>query len=116
MRRRRMFCLRWSTWGTSGRRLRRRWRVWSRAESARARADRSMLCSGERWRGCRNSDCLWLLLSDAEGAEDQVEDVVGGGGAGNGVEGAEGAVEIEQQHFVGDFRGYGAGRGIESCE
>jgi len=32
------------------------------------------------------------LLSDAEGAEDQVEDVVGGRGAGHLVQGTEGTV------------------------
>jgi hypothetical protein len=48
-----------------------------------------------------------MLLSDAEGAEDQVEDVVGGGGAGDFVEGAEGVVEIEEEHFVGDAGGDG---------
>ena len=42
------------------------------------------------------------LLADAEFAEDEVEDVVGGGGAGEGIEGAEGFVEIEQDHLVGD--------------
>lgn len=47
------------------------------------------------------------LLADAEGGEDAVEDVVGGGGAGEGVEGAEGFVEVEEEHFVGDFLGYG---------
>ena len=31
-----------------------------------------------------------------------MEDVVGGGGAGEGVEGAEGGVEVEQEHFVGN--------------
>ena len=53
------------------------------------------------------------LLSDAEGAEDQVEDVVGGGGAGDFVERAQGAVEIEQEHLVRDLGGHGVGGGIE---
>ena len=39
-------------------------------------------------------------FSDAKRGEDQVEDVVGGGGAGDFVELAEGAVEVEQEHFV----------------
>ena len=56
------------------------------------------------------------LLPDAELAEDQVEDVVGGGGAGDGIEGAESAVEIEQQHFVRDFRVYGTAGGVERCD
>ena len=42
------------------------------------------------------------LLTDAKCTENQVEDVVGGGGAGDFVERAERVVEIEQQHFVRD--------------
>ena len=61
---------------------------------------------------CRSA----LLLSDAEGAEDQVQDVVGGGGAGDGVERPEGVVEIEQQHFVRDFRAHGDAGGVERGE
>jgi hypothetical protein len=45
------------------------------------------------------------LLADAELAEDEVEDVVGGGGAREGVEGVEGFVEIEKDHLVGDRYG-----------
>jgi hypothetical protein len=56
------------------------------------------------------------LLSDAEGAEDQVEDVVGGGGAGDFVEGAEGSVEVEQKHLVRDAGGDGVGRVVERGE
>ena len=41
-----------------------------------------------------------VLFSDAEGTEDQVENVVGGGGAGDFVERAQGCVEIEQEHLV----------------
>ena len=52
-----------------------------------------------------------MLLSDAEGAKDQVEDVVGGGGAGDFVERAESVVEIEEEHFVGDASGDGVGGG-----
>ena len=48
------------------------------------------------------------LLSDAEGAEDEIEDVVGGGLAGEGVEGPEGAVEIEQDHLVRNGGAIGA--------
>jgi hypothetical protein len=51
------------------------------------------------------------LLSYAEGAEDEVEDVVGSGGAGDFVEGAKGGVEIEEEHLVGDAGGYGVGSG-----
>ena len=42
------------------------------------------------------------LFSDAEGGEDAVQDVVGGGGAGDGVDRAQRGVEIEQQHLVRD--------------
>ena len=42
---------------------------------------------------------IWPF-ADAERAEDQIEDVVGGGGAGDFVERAERAVEVEQMHFV----------------
>ena len=42
------------------------------------------------------------LLADAESAEDAVQDVVGGGGAGDGVDGPQRCVEIQQQHLVRD--------------
>src|ERR1700687_3198875 len=57
-----------------------------------------------------------VLLSDAEGAEDQVEDIVGGGGAGDFVERAQGSVEVEQEHLVWDSGGYGVGGGVERGE
>ena len=41
-----------------------------------------------------------MLLSDAEAAENQVEDVVSGGDAGDLVEGTQSCVEIEQQHLM----------------
>lgn len=47
------------------------------------------------------------LLADAEFAEDEVEDVVAGGGTGEGVEGAEGLVEVQEDHFMGDGVGCG---------
>ena len=50
------------------------------------------------------------LLADAEGGEDEAEHVFGGGGAGEGVEAAEGFVEVEQQHLVRD-----AGRDGGAC-
>ena len=50
-----------------------------------------------------------VLFSDAEGGEDQVEDVVGGGLAGERVESPERAIEIEQDHLVGDGGGVGCG-------
>jgi hypothetical protein len=43
------------------------------------------------------------LFSNAERAEDEVQDVVRGSGSGNLIEGPQGVVEIEKQHFVGDF-------------
>jgi hypothetical protein len=52
------------------------------------------------------------LLSNAEGTEDQVEDVVGGGGAGDFVEGAQGSVEVEQEHLVGDLGTNGVGSAV----
>ena len=54
------------------------------------------------------------LFSDAEGAEDEVENVVGGGGSGDFVERAQGGVEVEEQHLVRDFAGDGYGRGVQS--
>ena len=41
------------------------------------------------------------LLADAEGGEDAVQDIVRGGDAGDGVDGLEGTVEVEQEEFVG---------------
>lgn len=49
------------------------------------------------------------LFSDAESGEDQVEDVVGSGLAGERVESPERAIEIEQDHLVRN--GGGVGRG-----
>lgn len=48
------------------------------------------------------------LFADAELAEDEVQDVVGGGGAGKGVERLEGGVEVEEDHLVGDGCGCGS--------
>jgi hypothetical protein len=56
------------------------------------------------------------LFSNAEGAEDEVEDVVGCGVSRDGIEGPQGIVEIEQQHFVRHFGADGAGCGIECGE
>ena len=49
------------------------------------------------------------LLSDAEGGEDQVQDVVGSGLAGERVQSPERAIEIEQDHLVGNAGGVGCG-------
>src|ERR1035438_851815 len=67
------------------------------------------------------STFLWIvldtiLLSNAEGPEDEIEDVVGGGGAGYFVEGTQGSVEIEQQHLVRNAGGYGVAGGSERAE
>jgi hypothetical protein len=59
---------------------------------------------------------ICFSLPDAEGPEDQIEDVVGGGGARDFVEGSEGSVEIEQEHLVGNSGGYGVGRSVERGE
>jgi hypothetical protein len=40
------------------------------------------------------------LFSDAEGRKDACKDVVGGGGAREGVEGAEGCVEVKKNQLV----------------
>ena len=56
------------------------------------------------------------LLSDAEGGEDEVEDVVGGGGAGEGVEAAEGFVEVEEEDLVGELGCDGGAGGFEAGE
>src|SRR5690348_3397523 len=50
------------------------------------------------------------LFSDAESAEDEAEDVVGSGGAGDFVERAQGVVEVKQQHLMGHALGH-CGRG-----
>jgi hypothetical protein len=61
---------------------------------------------------------LWLLrtrylLADAESAEDQVQDVVGGGRSGDFVERAQGRIKIKQEHLVWHASGHGVGRGGE---
>src|SRR5580693_9084200 len=78
------------------------------------KADHSMPCSARHWQGSRSNGRIRAFsLSNAERAEDQVKDVVGGGGSGDGVEWPQGVVEIKQQHFVGDSGRDGAGRGSE---
>src|ERR1019366_7249472 len=53
------------------------------------------------------------LLSDAERAEDQIQDVVGGSGAGDVVQGTQRAVEIQQHHLVRSFHRNRAGCLVE---
>jgi len=42
------------------------------------------------------------LLSDAETTEDQIQDVVGGGGAGDFIECFQCVVQVKQDHLMGD--------------
>ncbi len=60
--------------------------------------------------------CDVVSLSNAESAEDQVQDVVCGGSAGDGVERTQRAVKIEQQHFVRNFFRDRVLRGLERGE
>src|SRR5450432_2516009 len=53
------------------------------------------------------------LLSDAECGEDEVEDVVGGGFAGEAVDVGEGGVGVEREHCVGGAAGHGFAGGGE---
>src|ERR1700674_2825711 len=66
------------------------------------------------WR--RSSRLDLTLLPNTKRAEDQVENVVGCGGAGDGIERPQGVVEIKQQHLVGNFGRYRASGGIERRE
>src|SRR6185437_7162246 len=45
-----------------------------------------------------------ILLADAERGEDAVQDVIGRGDAGDGVNGLQSAIEIEQQHLMWHIR------------
>src|SRR5271166_4185573 len=53
------------------------------------------------------------LFSNAERTEDEVQDVFGCGGAGNVVQRAQRAVEVEQNHLVGRFQRHGCGGPVE---
>ncbi len=55
------------------------------------------------------------LLADAELAEDEVKDVVGGRGTGENVEAVESFVEVEEDHLVGDCCGDGSLCSAECC-
>jgi two-component system cell cycle response regulator len=50
-----------------------------------------------------------LLFADAEGGEDAGEDVVGSGLAGEGIEGVEGGVEVDEECLVGEAVAVGIG-------
>lgn len=58
--------------------------------------------AGERTRSMVNPQprSVPRLLSHAKCLEDDVQDVVGAGGAGDEVEGPQCVVEVEQEHFV----------------
>ena len=62
---------------------------------------------------CRFVACHPALFSDAEGGEDAVKDVIGGGFSGQAVQLPQRCVEIEQQHFVRDPGADGGPRGGE---
>src|ERR1700738_2934651 len=55
-------------------------------------------------------------FSDAEGGEDQIEYVVGGGLAGQRVECPEAAIEIEQDHLMGNSARVGASCVVQGRE
>src|SRR5271167_2301520 len=54
-----------------------------------------------------------ILLPNAERGEDEAEDVLGGGGAGNVVQRTQRAVEVEQDHLMGCLQRHGSGRPVE---
>src|SRR5512142_786379 len=68
----------------------------------RAPRTRSQLPRASREQAKARSKFRLTLFSDAEGAEDQVEDVVVRGGSRDLVERAESVIEVEQQHLVGN--------------
>ena len=47
-----------------------------------------------------------ILLSDTEPAEDQIQNVIVGGGSGNLIERAQSVVKIQQDHLVRDLSVY----------
>ncbi len=63
------------------------------------RQDRSLRCVVSRSSG---GALEVILLPDAEPAENQIQDVIVGGGPGNFIERTQGAVEIKQDHLVRD--------------
>src|SRR5579863_896590 len=54
------------------------------------------------------------LFSNAEGTKNQVQNVIGSRGAGDGIKRTKGVVEIEQQHFVWHSSGHSI-RGSAKC-
>src|SRR5712691_5877077 len=80
----------------------------------------------KRWGECTNPSAIfqihtlavrqaiaWCLFADAKGAENQVQDVVCRGSAGNFIQRTQSVVEVEQEHFVRDFVADGGFRGFE---
>jgi hypothetical protein len=65
-----------------------------------------IICLSELYGRLRRSPNV-ELFSDAEGREDEIENVVRGGLAGEGIESPEGAIKIQQDHFVWDGRRIG---------
>jgi hypothetical protein len=57
-----------------------------------------------------------ILLSDAEGAEDQTQNVFVRGRTGHFIESAQAAVEIEQNHLVRNFILRGRSCGLERVQ
>src|SRR5579862_8079695 len=57
--------------------------------------------------------CCRNLLPDAERAEDQIQDVVGRGRAGDGIERAQRVIEVEQQHLVRNIPCHSFGSSVE---
>src|SRR5579875_3181729 len=58
------------------------------------------------------------LLADAEGGEDEIQDVVGGGFTGKRIQMAQGGVEVEQQHLMGNLFGnrlLRRGQALQGC-
>jgi hypothetical protein len=55
-----------------------------------------------------------ISFSDAEAAENEIQDVVRGGRAGDFIEWTQRVIEIEQQHLVRCKVGYGS-RGRVQC-
>jgi len=83
----------------------------------------------KRWGECINPSAIFqihtfaarqavarCLFADAERAEDQVQDVIGGGGAGDFIQRSQSIVEVEQEHFVRDFVVDGGFRGFERSQ
>jgi len=56
------------------------------------------------------------LLSNAERAEDQVQDIVTSCGPSDLIERPQGVIQIKQEHFVRDFVFYGYSRCRKRCK